>query len=69
MSFILEHATNAWAIIIPVIGLIVHQLIRLMMFKAAIKNSKPAERPKIILAMRGLIGRRSTSQLDDKEQP
>ncbi|MFI5557708.1 hypothetical protein ACIA2T_00390 [Amycolatopsis japonica] len=69
MSFVLEHAANAWTIIIPVIGLIVHQLIRLMMFKAAIKNSKPAERPKIILAMRGLIGRRSTAQLDDKEHP
>lgn len=49
------------------IGTIVHQIVRLMMFKAALRNSKPAERPQIIKAMRGLIGRGLPSRPDDKE--
>lgn len=67
MLSILEHTSNAWALAILAIGLMVHPLVKLMMFKAAIRNSKPAERPKIIHAMRGLIGRGAPSQPDDKE--
>lgn len=67
MLSVLEHASNAWILAVLAIGLMVRQIVKLMMFKAAIKNSEPAERPRIIHAMRGLIGRGGPSQSDDKE--
>lgn len=67
MLSVLEHTSSIWVLAMLAIGTIVHQVVRLMMFKAAIRNSKPAERPQIIKAMRGLIGRGLPSRPEDKE--
>ncbi|MEU0790664.1 hypothetical protein ABZ342_11400 [Amycolatopsis sp. NPDC005961] len=67
MLSVLEHPSSGWVLAMLAIGTVVHQIVRLMMFKAAIRNSKPAERPQIIKAMRGLIGRGLSSRTDDKE--
>ncbi|MGW7535833.1 hypothetical protein [Amycolatopsis sp. NPDC054798] len=67
MASLFEHTSNAWILIALTAGLIVRQVVKLMMFRAAIKNSRPAERAKIILAMRGLIGRGTSSRPDDKD--
>ena len=57
MFSLLEHTSSVWALAVVVLGTIVHQLVRLLMFKAALRNSKPAERPAIITALTGLLGR------------
>lgn len=67
MTSVLEHTSSVWVLAMLAIGTIVHQIVRLMMFKAAIRNSKPAERSEIIKAMRGLIGRGLPSRPEDKE--
>jgi hypothetical protein len=54
---VLEHTSSIWALVVVVFGTVVHQLVRLLMFKAALRNSKPAERPAIIRALGGLLGR------------
>jgi hypothetical protein len=64
---VLEHTSSVWALAVVVLGTIVHQLVKLLMFKAALRNSKPAERPPIINALRGLLGRGAPSQTDDKD--
>jgi hypothetical protein len=64
---VLEHTSSVWALAVVVLGTAVHQLVKLLMLKAALRNSKPAERPPIINAMRGLFGRGGSSQTDDKE--
>ncbi|MGW3961113.1 hypothetical protein ACWED2_14940 [Amycolatopsis sp. NPDC005003] len=53
----LEHTSSAWALAAVVLGTVVHQVVRLLMVKAALRNSKPAERPAIIDALAGLLGR------------
>ena len=53
----LEHTSSVWALAVVVLGTVVHQLVRLLMFRAALRNSKPAERPAIIHALGGLLGR------------
>ncbi|WP_406633711.1 hypothetical protein [Amycolatopsis sp. WGS_07] len=62
-----EHLTNAWVLLALTAGLIVRQLVKLLMFRAALKNSRPSERAKIIHAMRGLIGKPPPP--DDKDPP
>ncbi|MDS0138591.1 MULTISPECIES: hypothetical protein [unclassified Amycolatopsis] len=57
MLTMLEHTSSVWALAVVVLGTIVHQVVRLLMFKAALRNSKPAERPAIITALAGLLGR------------
>ena len=57
MFSLLEHTSSVWALAVVVLGTIVHQLVRLLMFKAALRNSTPAERPAIINALAGLLGR------------
>jgi hypothetical protein len=51
-----------------VVRSIVKERIALRMFIKAIEDTEPGERPKIIRAMRGLIGRgRPSEPSDDKE--
>ncbi|WP_206788712.1 hypothetical protein [Amycolatopsis sp. MtRt-6] len=57
MLSVLEHSSSVWVLAVVVLGTIVRQLVRLLMFKAALRNSKPAERPAIITALCGLLGR------------
>jgi hypothetical protein len=63
----LESTSNPWLFGALAGALVVRQVVKLMMFKAALRNSNPAERPKIIHAMRGLIGRGTSARSEDKE--
>jgi hypothetical protein len=66
MLSILESASNSWIIVITAIGLTARQIVKLIMFKSAIRNTTPAERATIIHALRGLIGPRSPSRPGDR---
>ena len=67
MLALLERASSGWVLAVVAIGLIVRQVVKFMMFRTALKNSSPGERPQIIDAMRGLIGRAAPVKHEDKE--
>lgn len=69
---IAELSSNAWVLAVLSVVLLARSIIRHRfmhkMLTAALDGTKPADRPKIILAMRGLIGRGGPSEPpDDKE--
>lgn len=70
MSAIVD-AGNVWLLAVlaaaTVTRLILKDRIAMRMFTKAIENSTPAERPKIIQAMRGLIGQNPPSRAPDEE--
>lgn len=72
MLSVVDLTSNAWIFAIflaaMLVRLIIKDRIALRMFNKALEDTEPAERPKIIHAMRGLIGRNMPSQPpDDKE--
>lgn len=71
MLSIVELAADAWIPAVFVLALVVRLIVRdriaLRMFTKAMEDTTPAERPDIIHALRGLIGRGTPPRQPDDE--